>query len=58
LRAWHFLADAGADKSKVWSIEANDVLNVLFYEFIDRSAGGAAAGSAYNNLDKVRWDVK
>lgn len=59
VRAWHFLADAGADKSKVWSIEVNDVLNVLFYEFIDRSAGGAADGAAaYGILDKVRWDVK
>ena len=58
LRAWHFLSDKGVDKQKAWSIEANDVLNVLFYEFIDRSAGGAAAGAAYSNLDKIKWDVK
>ena len=42
----------------MWSLEKNDVLNVLFYEFIDRSAGGAAAGAAYNSLDAIRWDVK
>jgi hypothetical protein len=42
----------------VWSLEKNDIINVLFYEFIDRNAGGAAAGAAYNNLDAIRWDVK
>lgn len=51
LRAWHFLADKVGDKTKVWSIEKNDKLNVLFYEFIDRSAGAAAAQTAYASSD-------
>lgn len=52
------MGDTGCDKLKVWSLEKNDIINVLFYEFIDRDAGGAAAGAAYNNLDAIRWDVK
>lgn len=58
LRAWHFLADKGANKAQVWSIEGNDVLDCLFYEYIERSAGAAAAGAAYANADVFRWDVK
>lgn len=51
LRAWHFLADKSGDKTKVWSIEKTDKLNILFYEFIDRSAGAAAQQTAYANSD-------
>ena len=35
VRAWHFLADKGADRTKVWKVERGDLFNVLFYEFID-----------------------
>jgi hypothetical protein len=36
LRAWHFLADKGADISKSWSIEKDNTLQLLAYEFVDR----------------------
>ncbi len=51
------MADEGADRTKVFRIEKNDYLNILFYEFIDKSAGGAAAGQTYNNAEVFRWDV-
>jgi hypothetical protein len=30
------LADKGADITKAWSIEKDNTLQVLYYEFIDR----------------------
>ena len=57
LRAWHFLGDSGADKTKVWSINTGDTVNVLFYEFIDKSAGTAAAGAAYGIAESFSWNV-
>lgn len=57
VRAWHFLADSGADITKAWSIEKNNSLQVLYYEFIDRSQGATAASTAYANTDTIRWAV-
>ena len=36
VRATHFLGDIGSDITKVWTIETNNVLQVLLYEFIDK----------------------
>lgn len=44
VRAWHFLADEGADRTKVWKVENGDLLNVLFYEYIDKVQGTATGG--------------
>ena len=57
VRAWHFLADQGADLTKVWSIETRDTLNVLVYEFIDSKAGTATAGQKYQYPANYRWKV-
>jgi hypothetical protein len=47
VRAWHFLADNYADASKAWSIEKDDQINVLYYEFIDRIVGASGAEVYY-----------
>jgi hypothetical protein len=57
LRAWHFLAEEGADRTKVFRIERGDYLNILYYEFIDKSAGSASAGQTYGNPEVFQWDV-
>ena len=54
VRAWHFLADNATDKTRIWSVEKNDVLNVLFYEFVDKTGSPGAAWTP----SIVRWDVK
>ena len=57
LRAWHFLADEGADRTKVFRIEKGDSLNILYYEFIDKSAGTATAGQTYGIPETFLWEV-
>lgn len=57
VRAWHFLADKGADVTKVWSVEKDDVLNVLVYEFKDSLAGTATANQVYQYPASYRWKV-
>ena len=39
IRAWHFLADIGQDETLMWSINKDNTINVLFYEFIDKKQG-------------------
>ena len=58
VQAHHFLADKNypADCTKVWCIEKDDTIQVLFYEFIDRT--GSSAGSAWTNNDSFKWDVQ
>ena len=58
VQAHHFLGDKGypADCTKVWCIEKDNDVEVLFYEFVDRNGGAAAA--SWTNNDVVRWDVK
>ena len=34
-RAWHWLADSNADRSKLFAIETGNTLNILVYEFVD-----------------------
>ncbi len=51
------MADEGADRTKVFRIEKNDYLNILFYEFIDKSANGAKKGQTYNDPEVFKWDV-
>lgn len=58
MRVWHYLGDEGADRNKVFAIEKGDYLNVLFYEYVDKSQGSASAGSAWGNAEEYRWDVK
>lgn len=42
IRAWHFLADVGADLTKVMSIEKGQTLRVFLYEFRDKKPGACA----------------
>lgn len=58
VQAHHFLGDKGypADCTKVWCIEKDNDVEVLFYEFVDRNGGAAATSWILN--DVVRWDVK
>lgn len=59
MRAWHFLADTSKDSSKVWSIEKDDNLQVLVYEFVDRYPGSAGDSVVYPTLqkDSIKWAV-
>jgi hypothetical protein len=36
VRAWKWLADESADRSKVWGLERKDNVSILFYEMIDK----------------------
>lgn len=36
IRAWKWLADENADKTKVFSLQLGDKINVLLYEMIDK----------------------
>lgn len=55
VRAWHFLADKDADVTKVFSIEKDDYINVLLYEFKDSLAGTATGGQAYQFPKSFKW---
>ena len=57
VRAWHFLADYQTDITKNFAVRTGDELEVLFYEFVDRSVGATAASTAYANTDEIRWSV-
>lgn len=35
-RAWKWMADVGADRSRVWGLEVNDQVNILLYEMTDK----------------------
>lgn len=43
VRAWHFLADVGADLTQVFSIEKDDTLQIFLYEFRDKKPGTCTA---------------
>lgn len=49
-RAWKWLANNTASKSSIFSVEAGDKLNILAYEFIDKTDNAGAW-----NPEKVRW---
>ena len=36
VRAWKWLADESADRSKVWGLERKDNVSILLYEMIDK----------------------
>jgi len=57
LRAWHFLGDVGADITKVWSIEKDNVLNILLLEYIDKKQGAAAVGANWGSTGSYAWYV-
>jgi hypothetical protein len=58
VRAWHFLGDKGSDATKVWQVESEDRLNVFIYEFIDKQAGTATGGQAYQIAEKINWSLR
>lgn len=47
IRAWMFLADVGADLTRVMSIEKGQTLQVLLYEFRDKKPGTCNTGVAW-----------
>lgn len=53
------MADKYADVSKAWSIEKDDEINVLYYEFIDRIVAASLAEVYYpvSQSDKIKWAV-
>ena len=56
VRAWHFFAERGQDRTRQWALEKNGALNVLFYEFIDKS-GGTNPGAWTNGKSRYAWSV-
>lgn len=46
VRAWKWLADEGADRTKVWGLEVKDSVNILVYEKVDKVAIANPAGGS------------
>lgn len=58
VRAWHFFAERGQDRTKQWALEKTGVLNMLFYEFNDKEKGANAAGAAWSTTkSRYAWAV-
>lgn len=56
IRAWHYLADNAADKSLIFSIEKDDTVRALFYEFKDYTP--PSTGTTWAATSAVKWAVK
>jgi len=47
-RAWKWLAELGADKSKVFSLEINDKVNIMLYEMVDKTPNMGTSPTSWN----------